>query len=134
MELRLAGQQVLEHRLARLAEIFRHPVEKLGVADLVLDLRRQRQLSAERRRPHDPFALREDTHQLAVGVHLDEAEDALAVFVGHPVGRLDLAAGEDVLLEVAEALIVGQVRLVEREARPILRSQDGIKCERVGHR
>jgi len=58
-------------------------------------------------------------------MHLDEAENALAVFVGHPVGRLDLATGEDVLLEVAEPLVVGQVRLVERKPRSILGARTG---------
>ena len=123
VELRFASEQVLEHRLARLAEILRDAVEELGVADLVLDLGRQGELPAQRRRPHDPFPLREHAHQLAVGVHLDEAEHALAIFVGHPVGRLHLAAGEDVLLEVAESLVVREV-LVERQTRPVAGSQD----------
>ena len=66
------------------------------MADLVLDLARQGELSTQRRRPHDPVALGQDAHQLRVGVHLDELQDRGAVLVGHPVVRLDLAAGADV--------------------------------------
>ena len=133
VELRLAREQVLEHRLARLAKILRNAVEELRVADLVLDLGRQGELPPQRRRPHDPLPLREHAHQLAVGVHLDESEDALAVFVGHPVGRLDLAAGEDVLFEVAEPLVLRQV-VVERQPRSIAGRQDRVEGKRVGHR
>jgi hypothetical protein len=67
-------------------------------------------------------------------MHLDEAENALAVLVWHPVGRLDLATRQNVLLEMSEALIVGQVCLVEGEAGAILRSEDRVEGERVGHR
>ena len=115
VELRLAGEQVVEHRLARLAEVLGDAVEQLGVADLVLDLGRQGELPAERRRAHEPLALGQDAHQLAVGVHLDEAQDRGPVLVGHPVGRLDLAAAGDVRLERRVALVVGQV-VVERRA------------------
>ena len=91
MELRLAREQVVEHRLARLAEVLGDPVQQLGVPDLVLDLGRQGELAAQRRSAHQPLALGQDAHQLAVGVHLDEAQDRRPVLVGHPVGRLDLA-------------------------------------------
>ena len=99
MELRLAGQQVVEHRLARLAQVLGDSVQQLGMTDLVLDLGREGQLPAQRRRAHDPFALGQDAHELAVGVHLDEAQDARPVLVGHPVVRLDLATADDVGLE-----------------------------------
>ena len=61
------------------------------MADLVLDLGGQGELPAERRRAHEPLALGEDAHELAVGVHLDEPEDLGPVVVGHPVAGLDLA-------------------------------------------
>ena len=110
VELGLPGEQVVEHRLARLAEVLGDAVEQLGVPDLVLDLRGQGQLPAQGRRPHQPLALGQDAHQLAVGVHLDEAQDGRPVLVGHPVGRLDLAAGRDVRLEQRVPLVVRQVR------------------------
>ena len=96
MELRLAVEQVGQHLRSRLAEVLGHPIQQLGVADLVLDLAGERQLPAQRRRPHDPVSLGEHAHQLGVGVHLDELEDRGAVLVRHPVVRLDLAAGADV--------------------------------------
>jgi hypothetical protein len=104
------------------------------VADLVLDLGRQGELSTERRRPHEPLAFGQDAHQLAVGVHLDEAEDRFPVLVGHPVGRLDLAAADDVLFEMAVALVVVERVVVERERRPLARRQNRVESERVGHR
>jgi hypothetical protein len=57
VELRLAGDQVVEAPLARLAEILDDAVDQLAVADLVLDLRRQRELPLQRRRAQDPVAL-----------------------------------------------------------------------------
>ncbi len=132
MELGLPGEQVVEHRLARLAEVLGHAVEQLGVPDLVLDLGGQGQLAAQGRRPHQPLALGQDAHQLAVGVHLDEAQDGGPVLVGHPVGRLDLEPGRDVLLEQRVALVVRQV-LVERRAAALERAEDRFEGERVGH-
>ena len=96
MELRLARDQVVEARVARLAEVLDDAVEQLRVAHLVLDLRGEGELSLERRRPEDPVALREDAHQLRVRVHLDELRQASAVLVGHPLARLDEPAGLDV--------------------------------------
>ena len=69
------------------------------MADLVLDLAGQGELSLQGRRAQDPLALGQHAHQLGVGVHLDELEDGGPVFVGHPVVRLDLAAGADVGIE-----------------------------------
>ena len=97
MELRLAGDQVVETLLARLAEVLDDAVDQLRVADLVLHLRRQRELPLQRRRAQDPLALGEHAHQLRVAVHLDELDQLGPVVVGHPVGRLDLSAGLDVL-------------------------------------
>jgi hypothetical protein len=62
VELGPAGQQVGQHRLTRLAEVLGDPVQQLGVADLVLDLGRQRQLSLERRGPQDPLPLGQHAH------------------------------------------------------------------------
>jgi hypothetical protein len=102
------------------------------VPDLVLDLRGQGQLPPKRGCPHQPLALGEDTHQLAVGVHLDEAQDGGPVLVGHPVGRLDLEPGRDMLLEQRVSLVVRQV-LVERRAPALERAEDRFEGERVGH-
>ena len=97
VELRLARDEVGETLLARLAEILDDAVDELSVADLVLHLRRQRELALERRSAQDPLALGQDAHELGVAVHLDELDQLRPVVVGHPVGRLDLAAGLDVL-------------------------------------
>ena len=93
----LPRDEVVEALLARLAEILDDAVDQLRVADLVLHLRRQRELALQRRRAEDPLALGEDAHQLGVAVHLDELDELRPVVVGHPVGGLDLAAGLDVL-------------------------------------
>ena len=66
VELRLAGDQVVEALLARLAEVLDDAVDQLRVADLVLHLRRQRELALQRRRAQDPLALGQDAHQLRV--------------------------------------------------------------------
>ena len=50
-------------------------------------------------------------------MHLDESEDARPVFVGHPVGRLDLVACLDVGDERLEPLVVRQGLVVELERR-----------------
>ncbi len=103
------------------------------MADLVLDLGGQGELPAQGRGAHDPVALGEDAHQLAVGVHLDEAQDARPVLVGHPVAGLDLAPGDDVLLERAVALVVIAI-LVERQPAALALGQDGVERQGIGHR
>jgi hypothetical protein len=105
VELRLARDQVAQRFLARLAEILDDAVDQLRMSDLVLHLRGQRQLPLQRGRAQDPLALGEDAHQLAVPVHLDELDELRAVVVGHPVGRLDLAAGLDVLEEFCRSRV-----------------------------
>ena len=92
MELRLAGDQVVEAGLARLAEVLDDAVEELRVPGLVLDLRGERELPLQGRGAEDPVALRQHAHQLGVRVHLDELREALAVLVRHPVAGLDEAA------------------------------------------
>ena len=62
--------------LARLAEVLDDAVDQLRVADLVLDLRGERELPLQRRRAEDPVALGEHAHQLRVAVHLDELDRA----------------------------------------------------------
>src|SRR5919204_274005 len=74
------------------------------MADLVLDLGRQCELPLERRRAQDPLALRQDSHQLGVPVHLDELDQLRPVVVRHPVVRLDLASALDVLEELFVAV------------------------------
>jgi hypothetical protein len=96
VELRLARDEVGEHRGARLAEILGDAVDQLRMPDLVLHLRGQRELALQRRRAKDPLALRQDAHQLRVAVHLDELQELRPVVVGHPVPRLDLATALDV--------------------------------------
>jgi hypothetical protein len=89
----------------RLPEVCDDAVDELRVADLVLDLRRERELPLQRRRAEDPVALRENAHELGVPVHLDELHELRAVLVGHPVARLDLAAGLDVVEELLRARV-----------------------------
>ena len=114
-------------------EVLGDAVQQLGVADLVLDLGGQRELAAQGRRPHQPLALGEHAHQLGVRVHLDEAQDGGPVLVGHPVGRLDLAARGHVLLEQREPLVVGQV-VVRGRPRALAWIEDGVESQRIGHR
>ena len=133
MEFRLPGQEIVEHRLARLAEVLGDAIEQLGVPDFILDLRREGQLPAERRGPHDPLALGQDAHQLRVGVHLDEPQDRGPVLIGHPVVGLDLAAAADVRLEQLEALVVWQV-IVPRPRPRFHWREDWLEREGIGHR
>ena len=104
------------------------------MADLVLDLGRQGQLAPERRRAEDPLALRQDAHQLRVGVHLDEAQHAGPVLVGHPVVRLDLATVRDVRLEGGISFVVRERLVVVRQAEALRRREDRVERKRVGHR
>ena len=101
----LAGDQVGEHLVARLAEVLGDAVDELRVADLVLHLRRQRQLALERRRAEDPLPLGQHAHQLGVAVHLDELDELLPVLVRQPVRRLDLTA----VLHVRQELLCARV-------------------------
>jgi hypothetical protein len=64
VELRAAGDEIVEARLPRLAEVFDDAVEELRMADLVLDLRGESQLALERGGAEDPVAFGEDAHQL----------------------------------------------------------------------
>ena len=95
--------EVGEALRARLAEVLDDAVDQLRVADLVLHLRRQRELALQRRRAEDPLALGQHAHQLRVAVHLDELDELRAVLVRHPVAGLDLAAGLHVLEEFLAA-------------------------------
>ena len=132
VELRLPGEEIVEHRLARLAEILRHAVEQLCMPDLVLDLGGERELPAQGRRAHEPLALGEDAHQFAVGVHLDEAQDRRPVLIRHPVRGLHFQPGGDMCLEERVPLVMWQL-LVEREATPLQRPKDRFEGERICH-
>ena len=135
VELGPAGEQVVEHRLARLAEVLGDAVQELGVPDLVLDLGGQGELPAQGRRPHDPVPLGEHAHQLGVGVHLDEAQDRRPVRVRHRVGRLDLAAGGEIGLEAGHPVVVRRGVVVRRRRGigALRRGQDRVEGSRVGH-
>ena len=78
---------------------------------LVLHFGRERQLAPKRRRVGDPAAFRQRADDLAVRVLRDHADQLAAIFVGHPVGRLDLLAARDACFEG------GQLRF---EFRPFL--------------
>ena len=97
VELRLARDEIGEALLARLAEVLDDAVDQLRVADFVLHLRGQRELALEGRRAEDPLALGQHAHELRVAVHLDELDQLRPVVLRQPIGRLDLAAGLDVL-------------------------------------
>jgi hypothetical protein len=105
VELRLAGDEIVETGVAGLPQVRDHAVDELSVPDLVLDLRGERELALQRRRAQDPVALGQHAHELRVAVHLDELHEPRAVLVGHPVARLDLAAGLDVLEELLRARV-----------------------------
>ncbi len=98
----LAGDQVAQHLVARLAQILRYAIQHLAVADLILHLGDQGQLAPQARRPRDPFAFRQGADDLGVGVVLGHAQHADAVIVRHPVIRLDQTALVDTFLERAE--------------------------------
>ena len=104
VELRPALQQVVEQLLSRCAQVLADAVDELGVADLVLHLRGERELALERRRAQDPVALGQDAHQLGVAVHRDELHEQRAVLVGHRVARLDDPSRLDVLEERASVV------------------------------
>ena len=100
MELRLAGDQVGEALLARLAEVLDDAVDELRVADLVLHLRGQRELPLERRRRriHSRSGSTPISSELpCISMNLIELRPVL---VRHPVVDLDLAAALHVLEEV----------------------------------
>jgi len=98
--------QVVDHRLARLAESLRGAVQKLAVADLVLHLGHERHLAAEAGSARDPRAFGERADDLGVRVLLDHADELAAVLGRHPIVRLDLLAAVDTRLEHRELLRV----------------------------
>ncbi len=89
-ELALALGELVEHLVAGLhAEQLGGPVEQLAVADLVLDLRAERELAVERRRLADERALEVGAHDLRVRVELDHPRRRLAVLLRHVVLRAE---------------------------------------------
>src|SRR6185295_14953695 len=99
VELRLTGDEIVETGLTRLAEILDDAVDQLRVADLVLHLGGEGELSLQGWCPEDPLALGEDAHELRVPVHLDELDERFAVVLGHGIAGLDLASALDVRFE-----------------------------------
>src|SRR5262249_19066069 len=97
VELRLSVDEVGEALLPWLAEVLDDAVDELCMPDLVLHLRRQRELALERRGTEDPLALGQDAHEPGLAVNLDDLDQLRPVVLRHPVGRLDLAAPLDVL-------------------------------------
>ncbi|MOA29751.1 hypothetical protein D3C78_1507880 [compost metagenome] len=71
------------------------------MAGLVLDLGHQLQLALEGRRAGDPVAFRQHADDFRVGVLGNLPDQRLAIGIGHPVLRLDLDLGVDLLLEGA---------------------------------
>ena len=85
----LAGQELVDHLLARHAERLGGGVEVEPVAALVLHLGEQRGLPLQRRRAGDPVALRQHADDLGMGVLGDLTDEGAPVGLGHPVVRLD---------------------------------------------
>ena len=102
--LRHACNQIAQHLIARLAEVLRHAIEHLAVADFVLDLGRQCELAAQTRGPCDPLPFGQRTNDLGVGVMLRHLEHAGAIGLRQPIVRLDELAGIDLRLELGELL------------------------------
>ena len=96
----LAVVQPVEQLGAVDAEGLRGAVEVEPVAGLVLHLRDEDRLAAQRRRAGDPVALGLHADDLRVGVLRDLADQGLAVLVGHRVARLDALVGRDERVEV----------------------------------
>ena len=95
------------------------------MAGLVLDLRDQDGLAAQRRGAGDPVALRLHPDDLAVRVLRDLPDQGLAIGRRHPVVRLDLVLGRDSLFEPGEQLSflarVPRVAVVERAPTTVRR-------------
>ncbi|CAM2148529.1 hypothetical protein PT2222_200004 [Paraburkholderia tropica] len=89
----LARVQGVDQLVARDAERFRRAIEIEAVARLVLHLGEQDRLALQTRRARNPVAFRQHAHDFRVRVLRDLAHQRLAVGIGHPVLRLDLAVG-----------------------------------------
>ena len=91
----LAAVQRIEHLVAARAQRFGGRIEIQAVAAFVLHLGQQDGLALERGRARNPVALGQHADDFAVGVLADLAHQGLAVGLGHPVLRLDLAVAVD---------------------------------------
>ena len=89
---------------ARGAERLAGGVEVQPVTGLVLHLRQQDRLAAQRRRPPDPVALRLHADDLGVSVLGDLPNQRPAVLLRHPVTRLDPVVPRDDVVEPGEQL------------------------------
>ena len=96
---------------------------------LVLDLGGEGELPAQGGSAHEPLALRQDPHELAVRVHLDEAQDGRPVGVGHRIGGFHGAAPGDVRLEGGEEPGIGR-----RVGGAVGGVEHGVERAGVGHR
>jgi len=81
------------------------------VPDLILDLGNEGEFALERRCIRDPFPFRQCPADLAVGVHVDQADELLAILGRHPVGRLDFLAALNPRFELCKPLI--ELRLTQ---------------------
>ena len=79
----------------------------MPVAGLVLHLRDEDRLAAQRRRVGEPGALRLHADDLGVRVLGDLPDERAAVALRHPVARLDPVLLRDHLLEVSLQLRLG---------------------------
>ena len=112
MEPTLSSEEVFEHFGTGLdTHVGRNHVKQVPVTDLVLGLRQHRHLVAQTRRARDPVSFGQPTHQLTVGMHLNERKHRLAIFVGHVVIRLNNAAVIKKFLEGRQVLPVSSLRL-----------------------
>jgi len=112
-ELPLAVGELVEHLIPTFdSEGLGGPVEELAVTELVLDLRRVRELALQTRGLPDerPFEVR--PHDLGVRVELDHPGRGLAVLLGHVVFRAELPRSGAFLdcFEVHRSIIVLHAR------------------------
>ncbi len=86
-----AGVQGIDQLVARHAHRFSRAVQVEAMAALILHLGEQDGLALKARRPADPVALGLHADDFGMRVLRDLADQGLAVRIGHPVLRLDLA-------------------------------------------
>ncbi len=105
VELRLAGVQIVQHLVAGLdAQVGGNHVEEMGVADLVLRLCQRSEFPFHAGGPRNEVTFGQSTHQLRVGMHLDEAENVASVIERHLVARFDDSAIVEEGLELLHRL------------------------------
>ncbi|MDT4844520.1 hypothetical protein FQZ97_784840 [compost metagenome] len=97
----LAGMQPGDLLVAVGAEGLHGAVQVQAVAGFVLDLRHQLQLALQGRCAGHPVALGQHADDFRMRVLGNLPDQRLAIGIGHPVLRLDLDLGVDLLLEGA---------------------------------